>query len=373
MTLRKTPLLLSLLLIILTANISHAYAKVHIGNLIGRYLPEIKLFMEPGAFEKMLILPGNSEQIDGILTLKFKEKDNYFGFSALICNKKNAELYAAKKKASCNRTEIDGPQDIVKFNFKGSEEYYLFVVNRTKPLTVQRDIAINAYALTSLNKKTRDNIEKNLHDLNMQLGLFFKHEPWNYAIIPCAAKYVPSSFDKKTLTVCSELVLSDGIVPDFGLMKTAIFYEITPYFKQEWDVKEIKIEQDRIEFGLMLMFLFSEKIDPLKKYIELLEKNRELQNIYITQNAKDAITWEERVNLLYEISSDTFTMMDEWLTIAYDHLNPDVLEQIKEGKYRHYGYLRNAARLVLKRLVEEEAEKNRVPEEEEKNIISDYW
>ena len=215
------------------SNVGSAQANVYIADIIGRYLPTINLEMEPGAYEKIKILPGNSQNVGGMLAISFKEEKEFYGFSVLICDEKNAELYQDRKSASCFRKEIDFKTDVLKYRFKGSETYYMFVVNRSQPLKTVRKITLTPYIYTALNEPVRKNLEARLETMNAQLDAFFGLEPINFAVIPCQKQFIPSSIENRTITICSELMIDEAAAPDKDLLLGAIAFELTSFLQKE--------------------------------------------------------------------------------------------------------------------------------------------
>ena len=367
------PFLCFSLLILLTALPAPVQASVFINDVIGRYLPTIKIRMEPGAYEKFLILPGNDDNSGGLLVMSFAEEREFFGFSALICNEENAKKYEARDKAQCFRKEIDVKSDVFKYKFKGSEKYYLFIVNRSQPLRTKRDITVTTYAHTALTPAVRERLKGDIDLIQEKLNVFFDTTPINYGVVPCDTKFVPSSTEQRTVTVCSELMLGRNMVPDKDMLLSAVFYQIVPILEKDWKVDEVNSMMERLQFTTMLTMLFSETKDPFNKFVNLFEEIPEIYNIMqkYPQHEED-LEYLDYFNKLISISNDPFSSIDHWLNMAYDHMEADMLERIKAGDLRHFGVLRNSARLVLKRRYEQELEANKV-KEEPKNIISDFW
>lgn len=365
-------LLLSGFIVFSTSGSSHA--SVYIADVIGRYLPTINLAMEPGAYEKIKLLPGNEDNSGGMIAMSFDEERDFYGFSVLICDEKNAKLYENRKSAACFRKEIDLKSDILRYKFKGSEAYYMFVVNRTKPLSTTRKITIVPYLYTAMNAPVRERLESRLNLMNEQLDYFFGLEPLNYAVIPCQKTFIPSSIENRTLTICSELMIGEDAVPNKDLLLGAIAYELTSFLKHEWEIKEIRDNEDRLEFTSMLIMLFSKNKKPFTDFLNLWEQVTELEGILKKYPQYDQkMSLMENVNELIEINNDSFTKIDQWLHITYDNMTNAILEQIREGDYRHFGFLRDTARVVLKRRYEQELRAKNPQSDEPKNIISDFW
>ncbi len=351
-----------------------SYANVYIGDIIGRYLPTINLLMEPGAHEKIKILPGNNLNNGGMLAMTFEEGRDFFGFSVLICDEKNARLYEKRKSASCFRKEIDLKSDVLKYKFEGSKTYYLFVVNRSQPLRTDRKITIVPYIYTSLNPVIRDSLKENLKEMNTKLDYFFGLDAYNYAVIPCQKNFIPSSTQERTITVCSELMMGADAVPDKDLLLAAIFYELASFLEKEWKITEIYDSEDRLQFVSMLIMYFSKDKKPFLKFLDLIKDVEETQTILTKYPHHDKeLGRSEYINELISINNDPFTKIDQWLNIAYDNTSNPVLENIRDGDYRHFGFLRDTARVVIKRRYEQELRAKNPQGDEPKNIISDFW
>lgn len=357
-------------------SLASAYANVFVDEVIGRYLPKIELRMEPGAHEKYLILPGNQENSGGLLAIKFQEHKEFYGFSALICNAENAVKYEARESALCFRKEIDLKSDVLRFKYEGAETYYLFIVNRTKPLRTKRHITATLYAYTPMTEEIRQTLIEQVNFVNEKLTIFFGIEPINFAIVPCQKKYIPSSVENRTITACSEMVLGDDMVPDYELMLSGLFYDIGPILERDWGTKQINNTSDRLEFVSTMIMIFSRDKQGFSKFLNLLDRVPDMEGI-LRKNPnfdQEEDTLLKYVNKLIKISNDPFTQTDQWSSLAYENMTNEVLEKIKQGDIKHFSSLRDLARIVLKRRYEQKLRAENPPtDDEQKNIISDFW
>ncbi len=351
-----------------------AQANVYIADIIGRYLPKVVLHMDPGGYDRQAIISANDKNVDGVLYVEFQEARGYYGFSALVCDEENAKKYEMRDKADCFRKEIDVKSDTLRFNYKSHKSYYLFIVNRSKPLSMKRDITVTPYIYSKLTPEVRGELTTEIEKIDAQLNRFFSVGPLNYAVIPCRKKFIPSSIENKTLTICSELILQPNSLPQKNLLMGGIFYAIPEILEAKWEVSEIKTLSDHIEFVSMMIMLFSKDKVPYLQFMDLIETNPDVHTILVQFPAHKADkTRRDYINILIDINNTPFEKIDRWLNIAYEHMNNPGLEVIRDAKYRHYGFLRDIARVILKRRYEQELEANKVEPEKEKNIISDFW
>jgi len=356
---------------ILTVTPASAETGVFIDKIIGRYLPTFRLQMEPGAYKKLPIMGGNSDDVGGLLVIDFTEEKEFYGFSALICDEENAKKYEAREKAHCFRKEIDVKSDQLKYKFEGSEVYYLFIVNRTQPLRTNRDIIVQTYAYTNLTPVVRERLKEQITYIQNKLNAYFDTKPINYGVVSCDNKYVPSDPAKRTITLCSELILANNMIPDPDLLMNALFFQIIPILENDWRIDKVSNMYEQLQFMATMTFLFSETKDPFTKFLDLFE---DVPQVYLIMKKfpqhEEELTYIDYYNKLIDISNDPFSSIDRWLNMAYENMNGDILEQIRKGELMHFGILRNAARLVLKRRYELKLERGK---EEPKNIISDFW
>lgn len=348
-------------------------AETFIADTLHRNLPPASFAIKAGNYKKHPILPGNSDKTGGLLMIKFKESRGYYGFSAMICDADNTDRYETNRKANCYRQNIDLETDILKYKFEGDQAYYLFIINKTIPVNIDRSIAIEAQAFTQLTPDQRDATKNYIALLNETLAAYFKSAPFNVALVPCQSKVIPSSEATRTLTICSEFALENGIALDNDLLRATFLYEAAPFLAKDWgEDKKLQTEQDRLQLMAALMMIFSETIDPFKKYLTLHAENPDLERIIsqIPAHGGTEATLSERLAIMNDIYVQPFAQIDRWLNISYDHMTSATLEKIKSGELHHYGYLRNAARLILKQRFETA---NPSEFQEEDNIISDFW
>ena len=323
-------------------------SRVFIADMLSRYVPSGRFEeMEPATLKKTLLIPSNPHYIPSRVTLTFNEANNVYGFSALICDEENTELYFAKRPAACDRHEIASPEQVVTFTSDGRHNYYLIIMNKAVPVPVTRTITANTRSVLFLPQNIKDKTKEVLLKLMSELKTRHDTAPLNFAVVPCQDTYIPSNAQTRTITLCSDLILGDTLAPDQSLLMMTLFYELAPILMDDWELPAFSVEEERIRFALSMFMTFIDSNAPLDYYYDTLEASPQSDDLWQRMQMAGRFTFYDRLKVISTFLSNPNKENDKWMRTIYAHMTDETLRNIQDKKLHHFGARRNEARMIL--------------------------
>ena len=316
---------------------------------LSRYVPDIKLAMEPADMQNRLLLPKNPNQIPSQVRLSFYVKEGIYGFVVLICDADNLQFYLKNEPSTCTRYEIGAPTDVVTFSSDGKKDYYILVINKARPVPVIREITVSPYLTIHMPDNVTEKTEQFLNDMMRQLRERHEIETLNFAVVPCRERYIPSNYKTRTITLCSELILGDTLAPDQVLLMMDLFYELVPFLVKDWELPILANETERIKFALTMMMTFIDNERPLSHYHRVISSTTQAANLWERMQLAGEFSFEERSQAIFDFVSLPYKSADDWMPIIYKNMTTEMLQNIRDKKLNHYGDRRNEARLIINR------------------------